>query len=182
MKLELKHFTTYVPYGLMVQYEGIINGSEISKKEKELQQERDISFPFAINDENIIKPVLGTKTGKLKAISIYNDYWVVRCGKYPNHLKSFCGGHGLKLLLKPISEITYDNYLEMRQEIGEEKWDNSYTKYFNDLIDNFEDAAKLMPCAPQAVFEYLASKHYDVFNLIPNGLAIDINSINQTSK
>ena len=36
MKLELKHFTTYVPYGLMVQYEGIINGSEISKKEKEL--------------------------------------------------------------------------------------------------------------------------------------------------
>ena len=162
MKLELKHFTTYVPYGLMVQYEGIINGSEISKKEKELQQERDISFPFAINDENIIKPVLGTKTGKLKAISIYNDYWVVRCGKYPNHLKSFCGGHGLKLLLKPISEITYDNYLEMRQEIGEEKWDNSYTKYFNDLIDNFEDAAKLMPCAPQAVFEYLASKHYDV--------------------
>ena len=31
-------------------------------------------------------------------------------------------------------------------------------------------------------FEYFVSKHYDVFNLIPNGLAIDINSINQTSK
>jgi hypothetical protein len=88
----------------------------------------------------------------------------------------------IKPILKPLKEINYDNYIEFREFIGEEKWDNSYTQYFNDLIDNFENVAKLIQCAPQAVFEYFVSKHYDVFNLIPNGLAIDINSINQTSK
>jgi hypothetical protein len=87
----------------------------------------------------------------------------------------------IKPLLIPITNLSYEIRYKA-YEYASKKGISAhyYDDYYNDFLYKYSD--KLMPCAPQAVFEYFVSKHYDVFNLIPNGLAIDINSINQTSK
>lgn len=75
---------------------------------------------------------------------------------YPQEVKI------IKPILRPLSDLYKDN--------GKDAFINS-----NDIehISKYDEVKTLQYCT----VEYLISKHYDVFKLIPKGLAIDINTL-----
>ena len=70
-----------------------------------------------------------------------------------------------RLLLKPLSDLT-------RKELELEGFD-SHIDYLTYENKGSEWTLK----APFNMVQYLLSKHFDIYNLIENGLAIDINTI-----
>lgn len=103
MKLEIKHLASYLPYGLNCQYEGIINGKELSAQRKEYKLDNE---PF----ENWryfepIEEIKGLKIAPLKNIRTYKKYWVASCGIYNTGQKNFYNGIGLKPILRPLSDL-----------------------------------------------------------------------------
>lgn len=88
---------------------------------------------------------------------------------------------GIKPLLRPLSNL----YKEID---GEVPADVLFPKEFYSTIDFYEEYNRenqiqsfikdgLNWCEPYSFWEYLFSKHFDVFGLIDKGLAIDLNSI-----
>lgn len=69
----------------------------------------------------------------------------------------------IKPILHPLSSLTEQELI-----------DNGIETHIDYLIDGFD-----VLDVPYRVFEYLVSKHYDVFKLIPQGLAIDYNTLNK---
>lgn len=91
-------------------------------------------------------------------------------------LDSVVGSTYLKPILRPLSDLWSNNAIEEdRDQLSE--WD----------IERIQDALAFIPMGlihksivdklNYDSVEYLLSKHYDVFNLIPEGLAIDINTL-----
>lgn len=89
---------------------------------------------------------------------------------------------GYKIALRPLSDL----YKEID---GEVPADILFPKEFYSLIDFYEEHNRenqirsfikdgLSWCEPYSFWEYLFSKHFDVFGLIDKELAIDLNSIN----
>ncbi|TFD96702.1 hypothetical protein E2605_07735 [Dysgonomonas capnocytophagoides] len=88
---------------------------------------------------------------------------------------------GIKLLLHPLSDL----YKEIDGEIPA---DILFPKEYYSLIDFYEEHNRenqiksfikdgLNWSDTYSFWEYLLSKHFDVFSLIDKGLAIDLNSI-----
>lgn len=69
-----------------------------------------------------------------------------------------------KLELRPLSDLTKEDIKAM----GFKLWELDIEWIKNQGTNE----------TPYGIIEYLLSKHYDVFGLIPAGLAIDINTLN----
>lgn len=71
MKLELKYLAPYLPYGLKVQYEGIINSSELSAFDKAFNESLKKESRLLLDrpDERI-----DFKIGKMRRIEFW-DRW-----------------------------------------------------------------------------------------------------------
>lgn len=77
-----------------------------------------------------------------------------------------------KPILRPLSDLIIDEDI-IEDFIGIGNWCNAYDEY----LDSWYPDASYAKEAPYAIFEYFLTNHYDVFGLIDNGLAIDINTI-----
>jgi hypothetical protein len=82
-------------------------------------------------------------------------------------------GHGFKILLRQISDMTEEevNFIFKTATLRslEIKGDFSKKKLVLEICKRLSEQAWL--------FQYLLSKHFDLFNLIPSGLAIDKSKI-----
>ncbi|MFT4170600.1 MAG: hypothetical protein QM653_15895 [Dysgonomonas sp.] len=89
--------------------------------------------------------------------------------------------YSFNLLLKPLSDL----YKEIDGEIPA---DILFPKEYYSLIDFYEEHNRenqiqsfikdgLNWCETYSFWEYLLSKHFDVFSLIDKGLAIDLNTV-----
>lgn len=147
-KIELKHLAPYLPYGLKA----------ITTKE-------------TYKDPQVGIIDYWSKNGNVEnEISISSDE-----GYY------LCQPHEIKPLLRPLSDL----YKEIDGEIPA---DILFPKEYYSLIDFYEEYNRenqiqsfikdgLNWCETYSFWEYLLSKHFDVFSLIDKGLAIDLNSI-----
>ena len=121
-KLELKHLSPYLPYGLKVMCKGQkFNVAYLSTKRiAYINQEDDLRKLTWEQSSEVVKPILNP----LKNLT--------------GEMASNCGYKRLKTFI---------------QDIGRKK-------------------------VPVWVWDDLLNNHWDVFNLIPEGLAIDINTLN----
>lgn len=172
MELELKHLASYLPYNLMCKYEGIINGGEISKHHRDTFKGEDWS------NYKPIEPVIGEKIAPLKQIHVYKKFWDAKCGVFNSGLKRFYNGRDLFPILRPISEFgDSDDLRKVHEFIGIGKWCEVYDHYFDVWFNDLANIDKLVLQAPYEIFTYFLANHYDVFGLIPKGLAVNVNSI-----
>ena len=129
MELNITHLQHYLAYGLKVQYEGIINGTELKQWEKEFSDRYEINgiYPTIPCPEAII----GDKIGFVKRIEF-------RKNGSPSFLignkvgKRYYDLEGVKPLLLPLSVL----YEEIDGEIGIielAKIATSDLQYCNDL-------------------------------------------------
>jgi hypothetical protein len=85
-----------------------------------------------------------------------------------------------KPILHPLSKFgDSDDLRKVYEFIGLGKWCEAYDNYFNIWFDDLSNVDKLILQAPYEIFQYFLANHYDVFSLIPDNLAIDINTLNQ---
>lgn len=146
-KLELKHIAPYLPFGVRVQL-AEDKGTEYDDKE------------YILTELNIDTHLCKIKSnGYVFTESIYS----------------------IKPLLHPLSDL----YKEIDGEIPA---DILFPKEYYSMIDFYEEYNRenqiqsfikdgLNWCEPYSFWEYLFSKHFDVFGLIDKGFAIDLNSI-----
>jgi len=178
MELELKHLLSYLPYGLDCQYKGIINGKEISKHKKDFEKE-NTPYPNWSYYEPL-EGIEGLKVAPLKTIRVYKKYWVVTCGIFNIGQKGFYKGVGIKPILRPLLEFgDSDDLRKILEFIGLGRWCEAYDTYFDAWFNDACNIDKLVLQAPYEVFQYFLANHYDVFGLISNNLAIDINTLKQ---
>lgn len=149
MNLELSQIAPYLPYQLKCQYTGIINGKVLSLEHKQFEKD---GHPFDFTDAEY-----ALKTGTLKEIKIYKDYWKCYIGNSGRALKSFINGHDFKPLLIPLTPI--QNFVVLTTE--------ECLLVSKGLAHNI----------PQLKFEILLENHFDVFGLIEKGLAVDKTTI-----
>ena len=90
---------------------------------------------------------LGLKVGDLK-----EDYLV--------HFNSF------KPILRPLSDLKKDAEIKILVEKTFETSEDGWNEFYNNPLDY-----------PYYAVEVLLKHHFDVFGLIPKGLAIDINTL-----
>lgn len=118
---------------------------------------------------------------------IITDSWGLKTGSdYPASYYDEGKRYGLMLSqIKPLLHPMSDLYKEIDGEIPA---DILFPKEYYSLIDFYEEHNRenqiqsfikdgLNWCETYSFWEYLLSKHFDVFSLIDNGLAIDIKSI-----
>ena len=79
-----------------------------------------------------------------------------------------------KPILRPISKFgDSDDLRKVHEFIGLGKWCEAYDDYFNAWFDDAGNVDKLVLQAPYEVFQFFLANHYDVFGLIPKGLAVE---------
>lgn len=134
MKLELKHLTPYLPYGL--------RGIDYDKK----------TYLFRGLDNN------------------GNVYW--DCNEILNKK-----GYDIAPILRPLSDLTKDIEVNGEKFVPFDFFDEYYSPIddYNELQKHFlnSDIKKM----PYELIEKLFEWHFDVFGLIEQGLAIDINDL-----
>lgn len=163
MKLTIEHLASYIPYSLKVQYEGIINGKELSDWDKKLKGYKsantDDDFDLFFDDisefikEHGEKPneIIGIKSGSIRQVHICK-----------NHVKFLIGGRGMKVYYS--NNIIFKPILTRVEDMSEEqidKWIDIQEREENNLQFSI-DASK-----------FFYSNHIDIHNLIDCGLAID---------
>ncbi len=138
--------------GCKVQYEGILNGSELSAELKEHK-----SDVFYIPQ---IAHVRGLKIGLLKKIEITIDgkktYRIGRKG-----LQTHYTCQKFKPILRPLSDMTQDEYFEWQALCSWLEYNNQ--KHYGNY-------------SPK-VFHWMLSKAFDLFGLIESGQAIDATTL-----
>lgn len=155
MKLELKHLAPYLPYGLKMQ----------------------CRRHFIIYGEVHILPLNGISK---------NIDWQLELIK-PNDDLAFIGINekGFKPILRPLSDLTKE--IEHNGEkFVPTKWLLENSHVFNYSKEDMETLIGMLlhvfsdvDALPQRVFNKLIEWKFDVFYLISNGLAIDINTLNK---
>ena len=156
MKLELKHLAAYLPYGLKYQLKG--------------------NFPTKEGVENIIEDIR-------------------KITPFDFTLKKVLEWGSCKPILRPLSDLTKQiehNGIKfyLMDFIGEEVYDfpdstfdTDYTSYFVDLdvyLTEFQDVKWTdhhLKFLPYGLIQLLLMLHFDIYNLIPNDLAIDMNTL-----
>jgi hypothetical protein len=138
---------------------------------------------------------------ELSSIDIHDQYpvwfrYMGRFGQYTPKLNyEVLSKHGLrgrafyfnevKPLLRPLSDMTEQEFKEIFKPIQPgDVTDEDFKEAMQHLIKNGIDAFDFDGVSAQIVFEYtrlLLSKHFDIFELIPAGLAIDKTTL-QTQK
>lgn len=132
MKLELKHLSAYLPYGLMC----------------ELKDQKKI------------------KIAKLCGAYIDNSY------AFFDTVESEHGYDGIKPILRPLSDLTKDEnfYINFCDMFISE----NHIDYICESKNNISNSGLSYSC-----IIFLLEHHFDVFGLIDQGLAIDINTLNK---
>ncbi len=81
-----------------------------------------------------------------------------------------------KPILRDLNE--FGNSIEKIHEfIGFGNWCEAYDDYFNIWFEDMNNIHKLVLQAPYKIFRYFLANHYDVYNMISNGDAINIKTI-----
>ena len=86
----------------------------------------------------------------------------------------------IKPILRPISALFIEDenkhsHFDDLFAISFEGHCDVYDEFLENLYDLGPECDLLQ--APYEIFEWLVSNHYDVFDLIPNNLAVDINTL-----
>lgn len=117
---------------------------------------------------------VGGKVGVLRAIYNYEqETHPVRLlldGMDSEHIWMF------KPILKPIQELDELHAQKLTEFIGKD-WCEAYDEYFEAWINDLANTDKLVLQAPQPIFNYFLSQHFDVFGLIDKGLATSVDDI-----
>jgi hypothetical protein len=165
MKLELKYLAPYLPYGL----KWVITNEN-------LYEDFEFDFEEGTLDKGTIWELFLVTT---KDIEFYGG----ECSDFAfkNNLGSeisYCGG--IKPILRPLSHLTkeIEETEECLLDYIVEKLERHCVNYDDWVASAIEDGIETRILqAPYEVIEYCFENHYDVFGLIPRGLAIDINTI-----
>jgi hypothetical protein len=180
MKLELKHIAPYLPYELKVQYKGIINTKELSDYKKlEPKNVELFSSEYSKYWDNIPKQIEGLKISEIKQIKFFKKYITFHLGIRHGHLKT-CFLGDIKPILRPLSDLTKEievngeKFVPYKEIIGDEY--SNYLLKISKINPNKFDVLSYMSVD---VYYFLIQFHFDVFGLIPQGLAIDINTLKQ---
>ncbi len=160
-KLEyLQKLNPYLPYDLVV-----ISGDSYDTDDR-LDHKGVMTYGHSSDDNS------RSKDFSITEIAFSENNIVTRLGVIKRKVKP---------VLKPLSDL----YKEID---GEVPADVLFPKEFYSLIDFYEEHNRenqiqsfikdgLNWCEPYSFWEYLFSKHFDMFSLIDKGLAIDLNSI-----
>lgn len=87
--------------------------------------------------------------------------------------KMYWSFSAFKPIFKPLSKFgDSDDLRKVHEFVGFGKWCDAYDEYFKAWLSDAANIDKLVLQAPYEVFIYFLANHYDVFSLIPQGLAI----------
>lgn len=151
MKLELKHLTPYLPYRLTG-----------------MTQKR-LLVVEGINYKNELPIIWSEIEGNFKGIAqlpVYNK-------EFPN------GSAGFKPILRPLSDLTKEVEIDNKKFIPKDYIEKSFNERFKPVLWDtwFEDIEEYRYSWPYGLIILLFQWHFDVFGLIDEGLAIDINTL-----
>jgi hypothetical protein len=176
MKLELKHLAPYLPYEL----NGIVEYSEDDKQIIKLHTEDGQNNVVGIADwfrGYTCKPILRPLSDLTKEIEVNGEKFVpiVELAKK----NSYYGINEVKKVF--VSADCYCvRYLDNKNIERQFEYCNGENKNFfiycvwNELRCDCYNVLSL--------YQYLLEQHFDIFGLIEKGLAIDINSLPQSSE
>ncbi len=143
MKLGLKHFSAYLPYGLKCE---VINwDAKISRYR--------------------------TTISELHAV--YSDGSCV----FHDLVESEHGFESIMPILTPLSAFESDDIAKVKEYVGAAKWCEAYDEYFDIWFDDPANADKLVLQAPYEIVQYFLENHIDIYGLIQEGLATDVNKL-----
>lgn len=80
-----------------------------------------------------------------------------------------------KLILRSLHN--FNDALEVEDFLGIDQWCDAYDEFFNSWFSDLANIDKLVLQAPQSIFNYFLANHFDVFGLIKQGLAVNVNSL-----
>lgn len=156
MKLELKHIAPYLPYDLRIFHS---------------------AFMFRNNwNENEI----GTMAGITDVISLKLDeitFDIVMKRDKDSYKLHDSRGH-FKLILRPISDLTKEIEHNGEKFVPIEKVDKGGNMELLECLNDDEfEFPKDLDLFPYWMIVSLLEWHFDIYGLIENGLAIDINTL-----
>lgn len=138
MKLELKHLSCYLPYGIKIKTRG----------------------------ESLLWDVVGIK--KDKSFPLEPTLLCVR-SDYKNIINIW--SRNSKLILRPLSDLVSPKFASLGNEMN-----GVYSRQkVIDIINGVQDISVVS----FYYIQLLLQNHFDIFGLIKNNLAIDINTLNQ---
>lgn len=115
---------------------------------------------------------------ELEAVDYYNGGRLRRKINNMNIMAFVDGDINAKPILKPLSQFgDSDDIRKVHKFIGLGKWCDAYDGYFKFWFDDAQNIDNLVLQAPYEIFQYFLANHYDVFSLIPKGLAVDANTL-----
>lgn len=177
VKLKFEHIAPYLPHGLKVQYQGTVNLKELSDHQSE--------NPYSINpfDQSVMqwyknrpKNIIGDRISLIKDVRILKDGVSFQVGNNHGYTKKVYL-QDIKPILKSLSWLTKDlsgsgqNIISWVVATAENHCD-AYDEWLEIFIDNPIPDRLLQ--APFEIVNYLFEKQYDVFDLICQGLAIEM--------
>lgn len=84
----------------------------------------------------------------------------------------------IKPILRPLSEFgDSDDLRKVHEFIGLGGWCEAYDHYFDAWFNDACSIDKLVLQAPYEVIQYFFSNHFDVFGLIKECIAVDVNTL-----
>jgi len=151
MSLEIKHIIPYFEYGLKIQFAFNRNDGKTEERIAEL------------GCIDLMRNVLRLKNGTI----IYHN----------QTLKS------IKPILRPLSDLTKEIEVNGEKFVPYQKIESLFDiedldKHLNYLVRREDDGNVFISLSKQyEIIKKLLEWHFDIFNLIPQNLAIDINTL-----
>jgi len=164
--IKLNEISAYLPYGVKCQYEGIVNGKELGAYDAKMRSSLDAEKFYYENPRPL--EIKGLKVGKIKRISLFNNYWVAHIGIMQKGLKSFYSGTEFKLLLRHMSSITTDELKDFYSLTSTEMELIDIEEWKQDLVHLINSGERFQHLQFQKLHEW----HFDLYSLIDRGLAI----------
>jgi hypothetical protein len=183
MKLELKHLAPYLPYGLKVKIIDQIRNYKINQiRELKIQ----LFWDFTRTERNIIKPILRPLSDLTKEIQHNGEKFVpileLRCIEQGNW-------DGDEFILDHTQIIDYgvrkgDNncyWVEWKDGLSQTQSfsfkDRDFSRFWITDRNKFGGISYCILNNRYLLFQKLFEWHFDVFGLLENNLAIDINTL-----
>lgn len=168
MKLELKHLAPYLPYGLKFQYASYNHKEAVKEHNLNCESWLKNTNCHGISDEIKAKYFVN-KIGSIRSIQMRVHGTIFKIGaKYPKTFYASEMGIKAKPILRPLSDLedNRDHLYRMEEDVNHSI--SFHNGMFSDAMpDNFT-----IEWIPKVCFEWLVKNHFDVFDLIPSGLAI----------
>lgn len=161
MKSELKYIALYFPYDINVSVRKLNDDKSNIGRICGITNKSNHSDWVKVSFDEIISVI---DTNHNYVVSNFHNY--------------FLKDDIIKPILRPLSEFgDSDDTRKVHEFIGLGKWCDNYDDYFKAWFNDLGNIDKLILQAPQEIFNYFLANHFDVFGLIGQNLAIDINSL-----